>query len=128
MNVTKIKFLLTLKTSSLIKKESITTLYHKNTYNLIHILYKEGLIQSFELHNSIKKTSLSVYLRYYYDKILLNSIEIVSKPSLNKYLSLRDIYRLNYKKKLYFFSTSRGLKTLLECKINKLGGKLLFSC
>ena len=128
MNVTKIKFLLTLKTSSLIKKESITTLYHKNTYNLIHILYKEGLIQSFLLHNSVKKTNLLVYLRYYHDKILLNSIEMISKPSLNKYLSLTDIYKLNYKKKLYFFSTSRGLKTLLECKINKLGGKLLFSC
>jgi small subunit ribosomal protein S8 len=126
MNLTKIKFLLTLKTCSLSKKESILTNYHTKNYDLIYILYKEGLIQSFNLKNFNSK--ILIYLRYYYNKILLDSIKIVSKPSLNRYLKLKNLYKLNFKKKLFVLSTSKGLKTLSDCKINNLGGKLLYIC
>jgi hypothetical protein len=51
MNLTKIKFLLTLKTCSLAKKESILISYHIQNKSLISILYKEGSIQSFKLQN-----------------------------------------------------------------------------
>jgi ribosomal protein S8 len=126
MNLTKIKFLLTLKTCSLAKKESILIQYHKKNFDLLYILYKEGLIQSFNLTDFNKK--IFIYLRYYYNRTLLNSIKIISKPSNNKYLKLKDLYKLNYKKKLFILSTSKGLKTLFDCKVNNLGGKLLFIC
>ena len=126
MNLTKIKFLLTLKTCSISKKESILINYHTKNYDLIYILYQEGLIQSFQFKNLNKK--ILVYLRYYYNKILLDSLTIISKPSLNKYLKLKNLYKLNFKKNLFILSTSQGLKTLLDCKINRLGGKLLFIC
>ena len=115
MNLTKIKFLLTLKTCSISKKESILINYHTKNYDLIYILYQEGLIQSFQFKNLNKK--ILVYLRYYYNKILLDSLTIISKPSLNKYLKLKNLYKLNFKKNLFILSTSQGLKTLLDCKI-----------
>lgn len=126
MNLTKIKFLLTLKTCSLARKESILMPYHINNKNLISILYKEGLLQSFNLKFFNKK--ISVYLRYYYNRILLDSMIIISKPSNNRYLKLKDLYKLNFKKRLFILSTSKGIKSLLDCKINNLGGKLLFVC
>jgi ribosomal protein S8 len=126
MNLTKIKFLLTLKTCSLAKKESILIPYHINNKNLISILYKEGLIQSFDFKNFNKNISIS--LRYYYNRILLDSIAIISKPSNNRYLKLKDLYKLNSKKKIFILSTTKGLKSLLDCKISNLGGKLLFVC
>ena len=126
MNLTKIKFLLTLKTCSLSRKESIVINYNKSNYDLIYLLYKEGLIQSFDFKNFDKK--IFIHLRYYYNNALLDSIKIVSKPSLNKYLKLKDLYKLNFKKKIFVLSTSKGLKTLLDCKISNLGGKLLFIC
>jgi ribosomal protein S8 len=82
MNLTKIKFLLTLKTFSLAKKESILISYHLNNKNLISILYKEGLIQSFNFQNLNKK--IFIYLRYYYNRVLLDSIKIISKRYLMK--------------------------------------------
>ena len=126
MNLTKIKFLLTLKSCSLAKKESILISYHLNNKNLISILYKEGLIQSFNFQNLNNK--VFIYLRYYYNRVLLDSIKIISKPSNNKYLKLKDLYKLNFKKRLFIISTTKGLKSLLDCKINNLGGKLLFVC
>jgi len=126
MNLTKIKFLLTLKTCSLARKESILMPYHINNKNLISILYKEGLLQSFNLKNF--NTKISVYLRYYYNRILLDSMIIISKPSNSRYLKLKDLYKLNFKKRLFVLSTSKGIKSLLDCKISNLGGKLLFVC
>ena len=126
MNLTKIKFLLTLKTCSLARKESILMPHHINNKNLISILYKEGLLQSFNL--KLFNTKISVYLRYYYNRILLDSMIILSKPSNNRYLKLKDLYKLNFKKRLFILSTSKGIKSLLDCKINNLGGKLLFVC
>jgi ribosomal protein S8 len=93
MNLTKIKFLLTLKTCSLAKKERILTQYHRNNKILISILYKEGLIQSFNFTNLNKK--IFIYLRYYSNRVLLDSIKIVSKPSNIRYLSLKNLVKLN---------------------------------
>lgn len=126
MNLTKIKFLLTLKTCSLAKKESILIPYHINNKSLISILYKEGLIQSFDFKKFNR--NISIYLRYYYNRVLLDSIAIISKPSNNKYLKLKDLYKLNSKKRLFILSTTKGLKSLLDCKTSNLGGKLLFVC
>ncbi len=100
--------------------------HHINNKSLISILYKEGLLQSFNLKNF--NTKISVYLRYYYNRILLDSMIIISKPSNNRYLKLKDLYKLNFKKRLFILSTSKGIKSLLDCKINNLGGKLLFVC
>ena len=126
MNLNKIKLLLTLKTCSLYKKEFIQTKYYTKNYDIILILYKEGFIQSFYINNFNKK--ISIYLRYYYNKPLLNSIKIISKPSLNRYLKLKNLYKINFKKKIFIFSTIKGLKTALECKLNRICGKLLFIC
>jgi ribosomal protein S8 len=126
MNLTKIKFLLTLKTCSLAKKESILISYHIQNKSLISILYKEGSIQSFKLQNFNSK--IFIHLRYYYNRVLLDSLTIISKPSNTKYVKLKDLYKLNSKKKLFILSTAKGLKSLLECKINNIGGKLLFVC
>lgn len=126
MNLTKIKFLLTLKTCSLAKKELVIMPYHTNNRNLISILYKEGLIQSFNFKDFNKK--LFIHLRYYYNRVLLDSIRIISKPSNNRYLKLKDLYKLNCKKRVFILSTCKGLKSLLDCKISNLGGKLLFVC
>ena len=126
MNLTKIKFLLTLKTCSLAKKESILTSYHIQNKSLISILYKEGSIQSFKVQNFNNK--IFIHLRYYYNRVLLDSLTIISKPSNTKYVKLKDLYKLNSKKKLFILSTAKGLKSLLECKINNIGGKLLFVC
>ena len=40
-------------------------------------------------------------MRYYYNRILLDSLTIISKPSNDKYVKLKDLYKLNSKKNLF---------------------------
>jgi ribosomal protein S8 len=81
---------------------------------------------AFKLQNFNSK--IFIHLRYYYNRVLLDSLTIISKPSNTKYVKLKDLYKLNSKKKLFILSTAKGLKSLLECKMNNIGGKLLFVC
>lgn len=125
-----VKLVLKLKNASAIKKEFLSIEYSKVRKDMISLLYDEGFIQSFDFEfgiaNSPKK--IRVVLRYFFNKPLLASLKLLSKPSQVKYMRLLDIYNIPDRRFVIFFSTDRGLLTTLECKRFKVGGKLLFVC
>lgn len=121
-----IDFLIQLKNSSQIFKTNFYIKKHIKFSNLLYILYKTGFIQSF---SSTINSYFCVKVRYYYNKPVLFYLKIFSKPSLSIYFSLIDIYKLPTKKLIFFFSTAKsGIITQLDCKKQKVGGKLLFMC
>ena len=122
-----LKILINLKNASMVRKEKIA---FKNptkfVINLLVILYNEGLIQSFSL-NEVTSTAL-VFLRYSYNKNIFKNLKIFSKATTLSYFTYSDICKLSNKRFLLVFSTSKGLLTGLECKKQRLGGKLCFIC
>lgn len=130
MNNNLIKFLLKLKNASLSRKE--TAIFDCNFLHLklLKILYFEGLIQSFSIEEHEKKDSfvIKVTLRYFYNKPILKNLKILSKPSHFKYIKYSDICKICERKFVFFLSTSQGILTTLECKKQRIGGKLLFMC
>ena len=73
-----------------------------------------------------KRFQTIITLRYSYNKPALKSLKIISTPSHSKYLTLKDISKIQDRKNILFLSTNRGLLTGIECKKNKIGGTLLF--
>lgn len=121
-----IDFLIQLKNSSQIFKTNFYIKKHVKFSNLLYILYKTGFIQSF---SSTINNYYCIKIRFYYNKPVLFYLKIFSKPSLSIYFSLIDICKLPTKKLIFFFSTSKsGVITQLDCKKQKIGGKLLFMC
>jgi len=125
MNRTLIFFLLTLKNAALANKEFIVL--DDNTFqrNLIILLYKEGLIQSFSVN---KERKIRISLRYPLNKNILKKLKIISTPTKSVFLSYQDIIKIPSKKNLLILSTTGGLFTALMCKKKRLGGKALFIC
>jgi small subunit ribosomal protein S8 len=133
MNIYTIKFLIKLKNAALARKEIVFTSYNKLSFELVKCLYKEGFIQSFELKeiftsNSEKKYEIKIVLRFFYNKCVLKNIKILSKPSLTKHFSLKDLSKISSKKLVMFISTDKGILTSLDCKKYNLGGIPLFVC
>ena len=124
MKATTIKFLLTLKNSSMCNKEQCIIQKNKTCLKILHILYKEGLIQSFAL----SKQSIIIQLRYKFNTSIFKRLVITSKPSREVTCSTQDLDFLLQKTNFLLVETNKGLKTGLECKIEKLGGNLLFIC
>lgn len=122
-----IKFLITLKNASILRKEFVCCFYNKLFLKLIKILYKEGLIQDYFLKkNLLGSFQLIISLKYVYNLGDLSTLKIISRPSWTLFLTYNDICKLSEKKSIFFFSTDKGFLTSLECKKYKLGGKLLF--
>lgn len=129
MNNNIIRFLIELKNASLSRKETITVEYSRLSNNLVKTLYREGFIQSFQILGGKENTrKIIVTLRYYFNKPVFNNLKLFSKPSHLRYMKFSDICNISDKKYVCFFSTNKGILTILECKKNKIGGKLLFVC
>ncbi len=130
MNTQLIKSLAKLKNASILKKKSTLLFYNQLTLNIIKILYKEGLIQSYnyEIDSKTNTICLKVFLRYNNNKSMLNNIKLMSKSTKHVYLSLNELSFIKERYSLLILSTTKGLLTSLECKQKKLGGKLLVIC
>lgn len=130
MSVNFVQFLLELKNASLVKKESLSLEYSKIRESMTKTLYDEGFIQSFgfetNILNGFKK--IWIVLRYNFCKSSLEGLQLLSKPSSVKFMKLLDISKIPDRKFVIFFSTDKGLLTTIECKKQKVGGKLLFIC
>jgi small subunit ribosomal protein S8 len=124
MNKSIIQFLISLKNASFLKKEYITIKYSKKMFQIVENLYSEGFIQSYK----IKDDNLYILLRYFFNKPILKNLRIISTPSKFRYLNLKTIYKLPNKKSILFLSTPKGILTLSQCKLLKIGGKALFYC
>lgn len=131
MNINLIKLLLQLKNASLVKREVVRFNCNLLCLELLKLLYNEGFIQSFKIEsksvfNNEKQFQTTIMLRYSYNKPALKTLRIISTPSHSKYLTLKDISKVQDRKNILFLSTNKGLLTGLQCKKNKIGGTLLF--
>mgnify|MGYP001427843636 CR=1 FL=1 len=131
MNTNLIKLLLQLKNASLVKKEVVEFNCNSLCLEMLKLLYTEGFIQSFRIlsknrSDNEKQFQTTIMLRYSYNKPALKTLKIISTPSYSKYLTLKDISKIQDRKNILFLSTNRGLLTGLQCKKNKIGGTLLF--
>jgi len=125
MRISLIKTLVTLKNGCRFGKTFVRLPFHKNSLKILKILYKEGFIQGFNV--DINNLQIIVYLRFFQNKNVLSNIKFFSVPSHQKFISFFDLSRISNKKTFILLTTDNGLLSLIECKNQHLGGKLLFS-
>ena len=122
-----IKFLLALKNASVLKKEIVFFYYNKLFLKLAKVLYRTGLIQNFYIEKKYAKNfQIVISLKYSFNIGILNSLKIISKPSISLFLDYDKICRIAEKNRVLILSTSEGFLTSSECKKRKIGGKVFF--
>lgn len=127
MHSNSVKFLLALKNASVLKKEIVFFYYNNLFLKLAKILYRIGLIQNFYVENKCDKTfKIVILLKYSFNIGILNSLKIVSKPSVSLFLDYKKICRITEKNRILILSTNEGFLTSSECKSRKIGGKVFF--
>lgn len=94
------------------------------------LLYKEGFILSYSLKKEINSNYeyITVNLRTFEDKSILENLKLLSIPSRRRIISHLQLSQMNLKNKLLILSTSRGILSHTECLKTRVGGVILFSC
>ena len=88
------------------------------------VLHDEGYIGGFSVNDEVK-TSLTVELKYYEGKPVIEEITRISKPSLRLYVGTDDLPKVRNGLGVAIISTSRGVMTDRAARAAGIGGEVL---
>jgi|TARA_B110000967_G_C18901297_1_gene575455 small subunit ribosomal protein S8 len=104
------------------KKAYINQIRKKTCESVLNVLWDEGFISGYKTSKS-NPNVLKIFLKYKSKKPVINSIKVLSKPSLRIYYSLKQLWKLDSSKGVIIISTNKGFMSLNDCKQQKLGGE-----
>nr|YP_009770953.1 ribosomal protein S8 [Mezoneuron cucullatum]ANY60387.1 ribosomal protein S8 [Mezoneuron cucullatum]QIT01655.1 ribosomal protein S8 [Mezoneuron cucullatum] len=99
------------------------------TENIVTILFREGFIENVRKHRESKKDFLILTLRHRRNrkgsyKTILN-LKRISRPGLRIYSNYQRIPRILGGMGIVILSTSRGIITDREARLERIGGEIL---
>jgi len=91
------------------------------------ILFDKGYILSYKFEDEGYQGNIKIALKYHpaTKSSAIKSISRVSKPGLRKYAGSKKLPRVLNGLGISILSTSKGVMTDKEAKINKIGGEVL---
>ena len=107
------------------KHQSVTLNSFKLKEEIARVLKEEGYILDFNiqpLENHLK--SITLQLKYYHDRPVIERILRVSRPGLRVYKSFKDLHSIPGFG-VAILSTSKGVMTHIAAKRQGVGGEIL---
>lgn len=93
---------------------------------LLKVLEREGYIESFNVSDSAKP-QLTVNLKYFEGKPVIQELKRISKPGLREYVSNKNIPLIKGGLGISIVSTNKGLMTDHEAREAGIGGEVMCS-
>ena len=106
------------------EKASVTMPFSKMKLSICKVLENEGYIDSTDVSGEAKK-ELTVLLKYYEGKPVIENIKRISKPSLRIFKPAKDVPNVRNGLGLCIVSTSHGVMTDREAREKNYGGEII---
>lgn len=119
-------FVIQLKNAAMARKKEVHMPYANITKAIAKALIKEGFLESVLEELVDGKKSLDIKLRYQSRKPAITDVQLVSKPSLRKYVSASEIASIQGRASIAIISTNAGVISGKEAIKKGVGGELLF--
>lgn len=117
-----------IRNANLIKNENVFVLNTKTNQRIGELLKKQGYIESIQISsNSFNLIEIKLKYNSNSKKPCITNLKRLSSPGLRIYSSYKKIPRILNGMGTIIISTSKGLMTDHEARINKIGGEILFS-
>ena len=111
-----------------VNKEQVTMPSSKLKSGIASVLQVEGYINSFAVEgDSASNKTLTINLKYYDNKPVIDSIERISKPSLRLYVGKDSMPSVMNGLGIVIVSTPKGVMTGQTAKAQNVGGEVLCS-
>ena len=92
---------------------------------IANILKQEGFILDFKVEDQDKKATLTIELKYFEGKSVIESIKRVSRPSLRSYKAANDLPKVMGGLGVAIISTAQGVMTDKSAREHGIGGEVL---
>lgn len=102
------------------------TLPHSNIKTeILRVLKEEGFIESYESIAEGAKKDISIKLKYYQGRPVIERINRVSKPTLRIYKPCRELPQVRGGLGIAIISTPKGVMTDKSARSQNVGGEVL---
>nr|AEP20716.1 ribosomal protein S8 [Kryptoperidinium foliaceum endosymbiont] len=115
----------TIKNGQMAKKRVVIGPRKNICESFLKILWNEGFISGYRI-SSQNPSNVEIFLKYTRTGVpVISSLKFLSKPSQRIHYSSKQIWKLDSSKTFVIFSTNQGLKSINECKKDRVGGEPL---
>ncbi|MFS8608151.1 MAG: 30S ribosomal protein S8 [Gammaproteobacteria bacterium] len=107
------------------RKESVSLPSSKQKVEICRVLEAEGYIAGYSVEDSDGKPVLTVRLKYYQDRPVIETIRRVSRPGLRVYRRKDELPKVQGGFGIAIVSTSRGVMSDRQARAEGHGGEVL---
>ena len=93
--------------------------------SIAEVLKDEGYIEGYNLNENSGKPTLTVELKYYAGRPVIEKIVRISKPGLRIYKGAENLPKVMNGLGVAIISTSKGVMTERKARANGIGGEVL---
>jgi len=108
-------------------KQSVSMPSSKLKANIAKVLEDEGYISGFDVQAEDNKPVLSIELKYFNGKPVIETLKRVSRPGLRIYKAAGELPEVNGGLGVSIVSTSKGLMTDRAARAAGIGGEIVCS-
>ena len=106
-------------------KRMVTMPSSKTKLAIANVLQKAGYILAYEVSEDVKKPELTIELKYFQGKPVIEKIKRISRPGIRIYKSKNELPQVLAGLGIAVVSTSKGVMTAGEARQLGLGGEIL---
>jgi len=106
-------------------KVSVLMPFSKFKASIAQVLKDEGYIKDFSAEGEGVKKNLSIELKYYMGKPVIDKVKKISRPGLRIYKSAEELPRVIGGLGIAIISTSKGVMTDKTARENGQGGEVI---
>lgn len=118
-------FLTRLRNAQMRKHAHVTSPASNKTIAIADVLKREGYIEDFRVDGDAAKRNMTVDLRYYEGRPVIEHVKRVSRPGLRIYKNHKELPSVVGGLGIAIISTSRGLMTDREARAAGIGGEVV---
>jgi small subunit ribosomal protein S8 len=114
-----------IRNAQMVNKADVTMPSSKVKAAIASVLKDEGYIEDFSVQNDGVKSNLTIGLKYYAGRPVIERIQRVSKPGLRIYKGSQEIPKVMNGLGVTIMSTSKGVMTDRKAQAAGIGGEVL---
>ena len=107
------------------RKESVSVPSSKQKVDIVKVLEAEGYVAGHSVEDNDGKPVLTIRLKYYQDRPVIETIRRVSRPGLRVYRKKTELPQVQGGLGIAIVSTSRGVMTDRQARAEGHGGEVL---
>jgi len=99
--------------------------YSRFKEDIVKVLHSEGYIREYEVRGEGATKTLSINLKYYRGKPVIEEIKRISRPGLRRYFKVGGLTPIRSGLGISIVSTSKGVLADRQARQQRVGGELI---